>query len=85
MDWFEELMYNGDDNENHERTVTSKQLNKLVDIIPTTVLGGLDAKEVKFAPDDSIYIGGTMEAYGDWSYYITPEGEVVCTYFSIGD
>lgn len=87
MDWFEELFYNGDDNESGERmvTVTSKQLNKIVDIIPSTVLRGLNAKEVKIIPDDSIYIGTYMADYGDWNYYITTDGEVVCTYYSIGD
>lgn len=84
MDWLEEL-YNGGDNESRERMITSKQLNKIVDIIPTTVLRGLNAKEVKIVPDDSIYIGTDMAAYGDWSYYITTDGEVVCTYYSIGD
>lgn len=85
MDWLEELMYNGDDNENGERMITSKQLNKIVDIIPTTVLRGLNAKEVKIVPDDSIYIGTDMADYGDWNYYITTDGEVVCIYYSIGD
>ena len=85
MSWFEELFYNGDDNESGERMVTSKQLNKIVDIIPTTVLRGLNAREVKTIPDDSIYIGTYMADYGDWSYYITSDGEVVYTYFSIGD
>ena len=85
MGWFEELYYNGDDNESHERTVTSKQLNKIVDIIPTTVLRGLNAREVKTIPDDSIYIGTYMADYGDWNYYITTEGEVIMNYFSIGD
>ena len=85
MDWLEKLLYNGGDNESHKRMITSKQLNKLVDIIPTTVLRGLNAKEVKIVPDDSIYIGGEMASYGDWSYYITTDGEVVCTYYSIGD
>lgn len=85
MDWFEELVYNGGDNENGERMVTSKQLHKIVDVIPTTVLRELNAKEVKIVPDDSIYIGTYMADYGDWSYYITTDGEVVCTYFSIGD
>lgn len=85
MGWFEELYYNGNDNESHERTVTSKQLNKIVDIIPTTVLRGLNAREVKTIPDDSIYIGTYMADYGDWNYYITTDGEVVMNYFSIGD
>ena len=85
MGWFEELYYNGDDSESHERTVTSKQLNKIVDIIPTTVLRGLNAREVKTIPDDSIYIGTYMADYGDWNYYITTDGEVVMNYFSIGD
>ena len=85
MGWFEELYYNGDDNENHERTVTSKQLNKLVNIIPSSVLRELHAREVKTIPDDSIYIGTYMADYGDWNYYITTEGEVITNYFSIGD
>jgi hypothetical protein len=85
MDWFEELMYNGGDNESKERMITSKQLNKIVDIIPTTVLRGLSAKEVKTVPDDSIYIGTDMASYGDWNFYITTDGDVVCTYYSIGD
>ena len=85
MGWFEELYYNGDDNESHERMVTSKQLNKLVNIIPSSVLRELHAKEVKIIPNDSIYIGTYMASYGDWTYYVTPDGEYVCTYFSIGD
>ena len=85
MGWSEKLYYNGDDNESHERMVTSKQLNKLVDIIPSSVLRELHAKEVKIIPNDSIYIGTYMADYGDWSYYITTEGEVVTNYFSIGD
>ena len=85
MGWFEELYYNGDDNESHERTVTSKQLNKLVNIIPSSVLRELHAREVKTIPDDSIYIGTHMADYGDWNYYITTDGEVVTNYFSIGD
>ena len=85
MSWFEELFYNGDDNESHERMVTSKQLNKIVNIISSDVLRNLDAKEVKTVPNDSIYIGTEQASYGDWSYYITPEGNIVCTWFSIGD
>lgn len=85
MSWFEELFYNGDDNESGERMVTSKQLNKIVDIIPSNVLRELHAREVKIIPNDSIYIGTYMADYGDWSYYITTDGEVVCTYYSIGD
>jgi hypothetical protein len=76
-------MYNGGDNESKERMVTSKQLKALTNLLID--FKQLDAKEVKIVPDDSIYIGGEMAAYGDWSYYITPEGEIVCTYYSIGD
>lgn len=42
-------------------------------------------KEVKFAPKDSICIGYEQASYGDWCYYITPDGEYVCTYYNIGD
>ena len=81
MDWLDEI-FNGGDNEQQNRTVTHAQLSKVVELIDVRKL---HAREVKFAPDDSIYIGGEMASYGDWSYYITPEGEVVCTYYSIGD
>lgn len=36
-------------------------------------------------PNDSICIGYEQASYGDWTYYITPDGEYVCTYYSIGD
>lgn len=36
-------------------------------------------------PNDSICIGYEQASYGDWNYWITPEGEYVCTYYSIGD
>ena len=84
MDWFDEL-FNGGDNENQERTVSHQQLNKLVEIIPSSVLRGLDFKEVKIVPDDSIYIGTVMDSYGDWNYFITTEGNVVARYYDIGD
>lgn len=85
MDWLADLLYNGGDNESGERMVTFKQLHKIVNIIPTTVLRGLNAKEVDTISDDSIYIGTYMADYGDWNYYITTDGEVVCKYYSIGD
>jgi hypothetical protein len=45
-------------------------------------------KEVKpYDPilKESINIGYYQAAYGDWDFYITPQGEVVATYDSIGD
>jgi hypothetical protein len=45
-------------------------------------------KEVKpYDPilKESINIGYYQAAYGDWDFYITPQGEVVATYYSIGD
>ena len=85
MDWFEELYYNGGDNENYERTVTCAQLNRIKNMIPIDVLRESGAREIKIVPNDSIYIGTEQASYGDWSYYITPEGNIVCTYYSIGD
>jgi hypothetical protein len=34
---------------------------------------------------ESINIGYYQSSYGDWSFYVTPTGEIVATYFSIGD
>lgn len=45
-------------------------------------------KEVKpYDPilKESINIGYYQSSYGDWSFYVTPTGEIVATYFSIGD
>lgn len=48
-------------------------------------LEALNAKEVQTAPENSTWIGSTMEAYGDRNYYRTPDGEYIYTYYSIGD
>ena len=48
----------------------------------------LDAKEVKSYDEklkDASFIGRTMEAYGDWSYYKSKDGSYYKTWFSIGD
>lgn len=42
-------------------------------------------REVKNEPKDSICVGYEQAAYGDWNYYITPDGEYVSTYYNIGD
>ena len=42
-------------------------------------------REVKSEPKDSICVGYEQAAYGDWNYYITPDGEYVSTYYNIGD
>lgn len=50
-------------------------------------LEALNAKEVSPAavPNNSTWIGSTMEAYGDRNYYRTPDQEYIYTYYSIGD
>ena len=44
-------------------------------------------KEVKYSelPKDAICIGYDQAPYGDWAYYVLPDGSYVCTYYSIGD
>lgn len=34
---------------------------------------------------ESIYAGSYQASYGDWCFYVTPTGEIVATYYSIGD
>lgn len=67
------------------RVISYKQLGAMMDMIDKEVIKNHHFKEVKHAPIDSIVIGYEQAAYGDWTYYITPEGEYVCTYYSIGD
>ena len=33
----------------------------------------------------AIYLGSYQAAYGDWAFYVTPQGEIIADYFSIGD
>lgn len=67
-------------------TVTERQFMEMLKLIGDRIdYRSKHYKEVKFAPKDSICVGFEQASYGDWSYYITPEGEYVCTYFSIGD
>ena len=54
-------------------------------MISTEVIKNYHFKEVKSVPTDSILIGYEQADYGDWSYFVTPDGEYVCTYYSIGD
>ena len=87
VDWFDEIfdeIFNDNDSEQNKRTIAHKQLNKILSFVDLNKVKNF-AKEVKIVPNDSIYIGGEMASYGDWSYYITPEGNIVCTYFDIGD
>lgn len=44
-------------------------------------------KEVRLPelPKDSICVGSEFAAYGDWKYYVSPNGEYLSTYYSIGD
>lgn len=50
-------------------------------------LNQLEAKEVKpeAVPEGSVWIGSTMEAYGDRNYYRTPDDEYIYTFYYIGD
>lgn len=67
------------------RVISYTQLNKIIDMISTEVIKNYHFKEVKSVPTDSILIGYEQADYGDWSYFVTPDGEYVCTYYSIGD
>ena len=67
-------------------TVTERQFMEMLKLIGDRIdYRSKHYKEVNFAPRDSVCIGYEQASYGDWTYYITPEGEYVCTYYSIGD
>lgn len=66
------------------KTYTVKQwesIKKLID------LNKVHFKELTFSelPKETICIGYEQAAYGDWYYYVLPDGSFACTYFSIGD
>ena len=66
------------------KTCTVKQwesIKKLID------LNKVHFKELTFSelPKEAINIGYEQAAYGDWSYYVLPDGSFACTYYSIGD
>lgn len=85
MDFLDEL-FNNNDNENAAVTLTKAQFDTVINLISNRIdYRTKHFKEVKFAPKDSICIGYEQAAYGDWNYYITPNGEFVSTYFDIGD
>lgn len=67
------------------RVISHKQLSAITDMISTEIIKNHHFKEVIYPPTDSICIGFEQASYGDWSYFVTPDGEYVCTYFSIGD
>ncbi len=85
MDFLDEL-FNNDDTKNAAVTLTKAQFDAIINLISNRIdYRTKHFKEVKFAPKDSIAIGYEQAAYGDWNYYITPNGEFVSTYYSIGD
>jgi hypothetical protein len=70
------------------KTCTVKAWQTIKSFIDTDKLYHSHYKEVKpYDPilKESIYVGGYQASYGDWNFYITPQGEVVATYYSIGD
>ena len=67
------------------RVISYKQLLAIMDMISTEDIKNRHFKEVKVAPTDSLFIGCEQASYGDWNYFVTPDGEYVCTYYSIGD
>ena len=86
MDFLDELFNN--DTESTTVTLTKAQFDKVINLISNRIdYRTLHFKEVQFKdlPKDSIAIGYKQAAYGDLSYYITPNGEYVSTYFDIGD
>lgn len=66
------------------KTCTVKQwesIKKLID------LNKEHFKEIRYSelPKDAICIGYEQAAYGDWCFYVLPDGSFACKYFSIGD
>ncbi len=85
MDFLDEL-FNSNDNEPATVTLTKVQFDAIINLISNRIdYRTKHFKEIKLAPKDSICIGYEQAAYGDWNYYITPNGEFVSTYFDIGD
>jgi hypothetical protein len=85
MDFLDEL-FNNYDTENATVTLTKAQFDAVINLISNRIdYRTKHFKEVKFAPKDSITIGYEQAAYGDWNYYIAPNGEFISTYYSIGD
>ena len=84
-----DMILNGVDFEGEEPTeitLSYKQYKEMLNLIHSgKAYNDKHFKEVPFAPKDSIYLGGEMASYGDWSYYLTADGEYVCTYYDIGD
>lgn len=67
-------------------TISKKQLAEMVNIIENRIdYRTKHFREVKDSPKGSIRIGYEQASYGDYCYFITPDGEYVCTYYSIGD
>lgn len=66
------------------KTCTIKAWEAIKNLIDTNKV---HFKEVKYneLPKDAICIGYEQAAYGDWSFYVLPDGSYVCTYYDIGD
>ena len=64
------------------KTCTIKQWDAIKNLID---VNKANFKEVKYVPQDAINIGYSFAPYGDYNYFVTKDGEYVCTYYSIGD
>ena len=66
------------------KTCTVKQWESIRGLIN---LSKAHFKEIKISelPNEAINIGYEQAAYGDWNYYVLPDGSFVCTYYNIGD
>ncbi len=84
MDMIDEMIKSFE--EPTEVTISKKQFDTIIDMVyHGQTYKDKHFKEVRFTPKNAICIGYEQASYGDWNYYITEDGEFVCTYFSIGD
>lgn len=67
------------------KTCTIKAWEAIKDVIDVKKIKHV--KEVKYSelPKEAIAIGYELAPYGDWTYYVLPDGSFVATYYDIGD
>lgn len=84
MDMIDEMMKGFE--EPTEVTISKKQFDTIINMVYRgETYKDKHFKEVRTTPKNAICIGYEQAAYGDWNYYVTEDGEFVCTYYSIGD
>lgn len=66
------------------KTCTVKAWDAIRELIDVNKVHFKEIKDLEL-PRNAILIDYRQASYGDWCYWVTPSGEYVCTYYSIGD